>query len=412
MKTIYPENREDLAHTVIESKGNIIINAGTGVGKTKIALEKVKGTNVLIFVPKLINIDSWKDEMDKWKLYPSKVDIVTYASIHKYIQNRNKYDYIIFDEAHHLFGEKTFERFKHMLNYTNATYLFLTATLKNDHLDALNAVVNIDARLVYSISDSIDNNELPNIQFKLYKCALDDVRKDYVFNVTKSNKHISPMIYDKTKHKYSRKPLIGTKKEALYFVNERISYYHNELVNSYSPDRIRKYSFLMKLLGKERKRVLTDAKFPYMISVLNRFFMDTDEKALIFVDSKEQAQQIIHAFKNYDVGFIFYKNSDTENREIMEKFNNNELRALVAITILDEGVNLVSPNNIFILHLQRSKNKKSHLKVIQRIGRGVRGVPTIHMFTCDTPSEVRDFAALKREFPNSKFNTVNLTNVL
>lgn len=87
--------RQELLQKVLDTKlNNIVLELATGVGKTRIALEKINqlyGYNpqikILIVVPRNVLIQNWKDEFHKWgyaHILP-RVTFTTYISLPKHV---------------------------------------------------------------------------------------------------------------------------------------------------------------------------------------------------------------------------------------------------------------------------------------------------------------------------------------
>ena len=74
-----------------------MLHLPTGFGKSKIAIDimtrhfsdKILGCNVLIVVPKLVLMDNWKAELQKWG-FPQTINLVmtTYVSYPKWTKLR------------------------------------------------------------------------------------------------------------------------------------------------------------------------------------------------------------------------------------------------------------------------------------------------------------------------------------
>ena len=88
--------REEYSNEILElSDGNkqLMLHLPTSFGKSKLAIDiikrhlsdKILGCNVLIVIPKLVLIDNWKKEMEKWE-FPQHINVVftTYISFPKH----------------------------------------------------------------------------------------------------------------------------------------------------------------------------------------------------------------------------------------------------------------------------------------------------------------------------------------
>ena len=101
--------KESIRKEILDCKNNnILLELPTSYGKSKLAIDKLEqyilnivNPKILIFIPRIVLIENWKQEFKKWdkQSYLKYITFSTYASIHKNIGN---WDIIIFDESHHL----------------------------------------------------------------------------------------------------------------------------------------------------------------------------------------------------------------------------------------------------------------------------------------------------------------------
>ena len=124
------KTREQITDEILQIKNNhILLELATSVGKSKFAIEILNNTanvnKILIVVPRLVLIDTWKAEFKKWNfeyLLP-KVVFSTYVSLDNHIGN---WDFVIFDECHHL-SERCIDILK---DYKIKRAVLLSATVK------------------------------------------------------------------------------------------------------------------------------------------------------------------------------------------------------------------------------------------------------------------------------------------
>ena len=95
--------REELRQLVLSYKNhNTILQLPTGYGKTRVALEVLnlrypEEGAVLIVVPRMVLIDTWRNEINRW--FPDNswdITFTAYASFPKH--SSNSWDMVIFDE--------------------------------------------------------------------------------------------------------------------------------------------------------------------------------------------------------------------------------------------------------------------------------------------------------------------------
>jgi len=81
---------------------SVLIEGGTGVGKTKFAIDLIREKQRwLIVIPKIVLIENWKDEFKKWNKEELLVNVefCTYAGLEKFAETGTKRN-VILDEAH------------------------------------------------------------------------------------------------------------------------------------------------------------------------------------------------------------------------------------------------------------------------------------------------------------------------
>ena len=93
---------------VIKNHKRCGVNISMGVGKTRLALKHMKLIpadlrKVLVVVPKLSIIESWKNEMDNLNIDESLIEFVHYRSLTK--KNPNDYYCLYLDECHNLLSK-------------------------------------------------------------------------------------------------------------------------------------------------------------------------------------------------------------------------------------------------------------------------------------------------------------------
>lgn len=120
------EEAKELALSKVDSANCLVLQLGTGFGKTAIAIactNKIcdriyknleEATDVLILVSKKVHKDVWKKEMDKWGIKTDNIVIECYESLRKY---ENAYfDVVICDECFRgdteILTDKGYKQFK------------------------------------------------------------------------------------------------------------------------------------------------------------------------------------------------------------------------------------------------------------------------------------------------------------
>ena len=106
------EEAKELALSKVDNANCLVLQLGTGFGKSRLAIECVNkicdrvykreedATHVLILVSKSVHKDVWKKELEKWGIKTDCIIIECYESLHKYANGY--FNAVILDEAQHL----------------------------------------------------------------------------------------------------------------------------------------------------------------------------------------------------------------------------------------------------------------------------------------------------------------------
>jgi len=349
--------REELKLTILSYKQpNTILQLPTGYGKTRIALEMLnlrypERSTVLIVVPKLVLIDTWKAEIKKW--FPeNKWDITftTYVSFPKH--SIKSWNMVIFDECHHMT-----ERVK--LNYHKSLYkhtIFLSATIKKELIWWLKTTHNHKIDFVkLTLKDAIDDDVLPEPLVYLIPMILDDRVANQVYIKNKKAKTIIEVPYFQRMKYWRRKDIQlkvkCTQSQYNAILENQINYYKNLYMNSQA---IYQKNIWLHIAG-ERLKYLSKLKEDFIKQILKKL---TKKRVITFCGDIKQTERLGRNSINSKSKF----SSDTLNQ-----FNNGKINHITACHMLNEGVNL---NNcqIGIWAMYNS----SSIMIIQKIGRLLR----------------------------------------
>ena len=349
--------REELKEIVLSYKHkHTILQLPTGYGKTRIALEMLnlrypEGGPVLIVVPKLVLIDTWKAEISKW--YPkNKWDITftTYISFHKH--SIKSWDMVIFDECHHIT-----ERVK--LNYHKALYkrtIYLSATIKKETIWWIKTTHNNKVDLIkLSLKDAIDDDVLPEPLVYLVPMTLNDTVPTEIYVKNKKAKNTISVPYNQRMKYWKRKDIqlrvICTQHEYNNILENQINYYKNLYMNSQA---MYQKNIWLHIAG-ERLKYLSNLKEDFIKKILKKL---AKKRVITFCGDIKQTEKLS---KNC-INSKSKSSSDTLNQ-----FNNGKIKHITACNMLNEGVNLVNCQ-IGIWAMYNS----SSIMIIQKIGRLLR----------------------------------------
>jgi len=334
--------------TINNRKGCIVLP--TGAGKTIIALHAILKTNTstLIIVPTLNLMEQWfealsnmardKDHLGKlgggYEEIKS-ITITTYDSAYlKSSYLGNKFEFVIFDEVHHLGSDK------YSLigeQFVSPFRLGLTATIEredNKHVNIYKLVGNV----VYK-KDFYELSQQKHLaRFKLNKIKVNMLPQEIVR-------------YNKALYEY--KQLLKESKIYYPIRLERL------IILSAANVNLRK----ALLLRNEALDIAlnSQAKIIELERILENH---QSEKIIIFTVHTKLAYSISNRFL---IPVITHKTKNEERNEILDKFKKGRYRVIVTTKVLDEGTDVPDANMGIILSGTGSKRE-----FIQRLGRLLR----------------------------------------
>ena len=362
------KTRDDLeraAKAALKSYNNIAIQAATGVGKSKLALDLCRNMvepgeqlpSILLVVAEVAHIQNWKDEIEKWS-YEGPVFICCYASLKKY--RNTEWDVIIFDEAHHLGSELRLDIFS---TITATHMLFLSATLKQSLLDTLELHCGPIKVIKMGLQDAFNANILPEPKINLMPLTLDNKTVNHFIVEEWGNKarrvsikcaYKDRWLYKRNKSRYPNVELIisCTQQQKYDYITEQFNYYKKRYMSC------RNEAIKNKWLqwGSRRKTFLGLEKTAIAAQLLQKI---GDKRLICFCTNIAQADMLgqetsVHSQKK-------------DSLNIIQKFNNGEINSLYAVGMLQEGVNLTGIEAGVIIQLDGEERA-----FIQKFGRTLR----------------------------------------
>lgn len=361
--------REEIKEKVLANKSKaLLLELATGVGKTYLAIEKLKQLNpknVLVIVPKRVLVDNWKAEFKKFGAEDvlAKTTIICYPSVKKYI---GKWDAVVLDEAHNITPAVILESRKNVVE----NYIYLSATLpreKSEYLKHLSKDHGGMDRIKVSISDAIDSEILPQPKFIHHKLDLRDynhVECIYHKKMKSSNKDVKtidyvdyPRFVSKRNRNMPDLKIRCNPTQYLEILEDSIEYAKNR----YEAYGTVTYKNIWMSLCRQRLVFFASLKTQYGQSLIEK-----GKRCIIFCGDIKQAT----AFSKHHI-----VSKDKSSVENLKKFNNEEIDILSSCNILNEGVNITNcPMAIFL------KIDGSQVKFVQKIGRSLRHKePEIHL---------------------------------
>lgn len=344
--------REEISNLLNECTANeVVLELSTGYGKTRMALEyinKHSPKKILIVIPRLVLINNWKDEINKWgfdKLL-DKITFTTYVSLHKH--TNKKWDVICYDEAHHLS-----DRCKEVDVLMNSKIrLFLSATLKREHKWWIRDTYSNVKFITVSLKEAIDNEVLPDPKVYLIPLTLNNYNSTEI--LVKKNKKSTLTIdcFYKDRWKYMK----------LYNCNIKCTpqQYYDEIskdIEYWKKQSMFKKAFEFKWLKccNDRLKWLSNQKNTIVLTILKHL---KDYRVLTFCNSIEQTELL---------GKYCINSKNKDSFKYLDLFNENKIKHITSVAILDEGCNL-SQCRVGLFAMLNSSDRM----IFQRLGRILR----------------------------------------
>lgn len=349
-----------LADVLDISATSILLEMGTGTGKTKLALEKTKqwvteDSKVLVVVPKTTVITSWQEEIVKWEATDLKITIICYDSLEKYVSD--SWDVVVFDECHHLT--------ENALTTTSAMqvkhFIFLSASIT--HFHKRNIAYYLGAFVTYNVDlrTTIEEKLLPDPRVILIRLHLDYKDKtacQFVINPTATK--VDPVIHPLTKKEYwaiktADKKVKKADKQRHILQGSQWEYHvlQDSRINLYKK-RASLREQMLRLSG-DRLKWLARLKNDIVKALLRKLAY---KRVLTFCCDIEQTE-------------VFGPNAiNSKNKEslaTLARFNEGKIKHIQACSMLDEGVNLKDCQ----IGLFANLNSSDRI-IIQRTGRILR----------------------------------------
>ena len=353
-------NRDSVNKEILElcdKHDNMLIELPTGFGKSKLALDILKKCivnlqqEVLIVVPRLVLIDTWKKEFEKWgmKKYLMSVTFVTYVSLPK---KAGIWSMVIFDECHHLS-----ERCREVLDsFTIGRSILLSATVKNSvKWDLKGTFQNLFSYKIH-MKEAIDNEVLPDPKVFLIPLSLET--KIPSESIWKNPKGKDPVIelpwasrWSGIRQKTYKVRIYCTEWQYYTDLTDQIDFWKRK----YMVTRNEAFKNKWLRLAGERLKWLSDKKVDIVSRIL---WLIRGHRTLTFCNSIEQTEEL---------GSYCINSKNKNSTRILEAFNEGRINHITACNMLNEGMNLVNCQVGIYNNLNSSE-----IIVKQRLGRILR----------------------------------------
>ena len=324
--------REEILQEVLQiSNKNKLLMLGTGVGKTRIALELLNQINttgkILIVIPRLVLIQNWKDEFIKWgyEKYLPQVEFVTYVSLPK--KAGEQYVLKVMDETHHLS-----ERCLQAIPYIKSEYnILLSATIKSTLIPVLKNIFSDLYIYRISLSTAIENEILPEPKIILIPFILNNTTPTEIYRVKPKEEDRKTITYQqwlKGKWKYLR----GQYKFGVDIICTQQQKYNEiqgymDSINK-KPSKSKRDVLTLKQLGRERLQMLAEIKSDFVKQLLKYL---KNYRTLTFCYDIKQTKEL---------GKYCINSQNKRAAEYLDMFNQKKIKHITACNQLNEGVNL------------------------------------------------------------------------
>jgi superfamily II DNA or RNA helicase len=332
-----------------DANGVGCIEACTGFGKSKPAIEIVdqlrheflsnfqKDLQILLVTPtEEMRDDNWPNEFIKWGVSMDNIKSIAYASLSK--QDLSKYDLIIFDEYHRT-TLGNLRRLQDALDTSRLMILGLSATLPTKG---------------YTDDDRERIQLMKELCPTVYKLSLDDgidygLVSDFEMFVLKFNLDTVKMEYDAGS---KLKPFKQTEKARYSWLTKKVQFAMMEVQKN-----PKKKGFEFKAIGDRVQFIYgMNSKMKLAKQCLDKLNVD-GKRTLVFAGSIDHANQLC--------GEDVYHSES--GREALDRFQSGEGTLLGSVKAMDEGMNLLEPDNALIMQVTSVERS-----LYQRCGRLLR----------------------------------------
>jgi len=387
----------DAVRAFLQNK-SLIVNWGTGVGKSRVAVEAVRRLipskeRILLLVSETAHKANWRREFidalgetEGCELFGALV-VECHASLHKY--ENTAWDVIIIDEGHHLRSER---RTGLLSTITSEYVLVLTATLSEDG-DADNLVQTLDRTFkpfegkYFSVQDAIDNAILGEPKIFVHYLPLRAIKavqtivfewgmKDRRVEIECDVKNFELFAGKPKRYPHVRLTMHGTAAECYDFLSSKVEFFKKQYLRSRESAGLREgeepdgftavLRDRMNLAAVKRKRLLGQAKTTFARWLLAQPALN-GKKLVCFCSDVDQAEAL------GGENAISARRNDCET--VIARFNADAIRTIFAVDMIKEGSNLKGIQAGVVIQLGGKERD-----FIQKFGRVFRcGQPEQHI---------------------------------
>ncbi len=326
-----------------------VLELPTGAGKTVVAIAAMVelGVPTLVVVPTIDLLNQWRRELQAEFDTPigqfgggeqrqELLTVSTYDSAYlKADEVGNSFDFVVFDEVHHLGGEG-YQEIARLL--AAPARLGLTATFERP--DGAHETI---AELVGP---------------KVYDLGVDDLAGEHLADYDIKRVEVSLTPTERERYEEAQGTFVDYLKRSGISMSRGSDY--QELVKRSGRDPEARQA----LLAKQRARTIVrqaDNKLSELATILDRH---REDRIILFTASTELVYRLSERFL---LPAITNETGAAERREILERFRSGEYSRVVTANVLDEGVDVPDANVAVLL-----AGSGSEREFTQRLGRVLR----------------------------------------
>lgn len=312
-----------------EQSKHLLLKLPTGFGKCLIAIKLIKKHcsdslfyPVLIVIPRLVLIDNWKKEIEKWGGLPENVSVefTTYVSLHKHADK--DWGMIIFDETHH-FTENCLEV---MDSYSYDRVLCMSATIPKEQRWRLKEAFAGIKEYSVTARMAIEDEILPDPKVLLIPLILNNTNVDQTYTKNKSKPGVPIKVYYN-----QRRSVLGIKNRPINIMCTEQEYY-NEISTMIDWWK-QKYMSSNEVYAKNNWLRLAKERLNWLAERKNRFVL----KLLVLLEERRVLTFCTSILQTEQLGKYCINSKNKESLTNLENFNNGEINHITACGMLNEG---------------------------------------------------------------------------
>jgi len=364
---------QERAGKFIEQHNAVILEFGTGVGKTKTVLEAIHGKSLVVY-KQSPHYQNWLAEISKWNINKD-ITFITYDSLHHL--EGTTWDFIVLDEAH----GGTDLRIEKLKQLITKKWIFLSATLPYDKKILLRQLADFKI-MKFSLDDAIEYNMLPEGSIFIVNRFLDNKTRNCVYqkHFKKYNTTITVDYQSRHYHRNVNLDIECTEQEYYSMLDEDVNRYRD----IYFKERQDYQKTLWLQAGSKRKKWLNSIKTDIARKLIDKL---GDKRIVIFAYTKEQIELL------HDGEYVYSKFGKKKNTQTIQDFNDLHTNRLFNLKVLNEGMNLTAIDAGIIIGIDGKP-----LSSIQRMGRVWRSNrPEVYFIKIPYTQDDKYFIELQKE---------------